>query len=160
MHDAGVSRGDGQEYLMEQSIPRRIEENPPLQDGQYDALVRDIRLRRSTRDTQILLLVYLPEQQMHLVTSLRVPRRSYNGQNHRRLMDFCAAINVDIRHLLNTPAKVKGSGLRVRTKRSYYDADGTTHWYSDIVGFMPYGTEPERNTELGMAMVPHSGLAD
>ena len=69
--DAGVSRGDGQEYLMEQSIPRRIEENPSLQDGLYDALIRDIRLRRSFRETQILMLFYLPDQQMHLVTDIR-----------------------------------------------------------------------------------------
>ncbi len=69
-------------------------------------------------------------------------------------MDFCAAINVDIRHLLNTPRHAKGRQLRVKTKRSYYDADGTTHWFSDIVGFMPFGTDEQRNTELGMAMVP------
>lgn len=145
---------------MEQSIPRRIEENQSLPDGQYDALIRDIRLRRSSHDTQILLLFYLPEQQMHLVTSLRIPERSYNGQDHRRLVEFCSAINVDIRHVLNTPAKVKSRRLRVKTKRSYYDADGTTHWYSDIVAFMPLGTDAERNTKLGVAMVPHSGLAD
>ena len=145
---------------MQQSIPRRIENNPSLPDGLYDALIRDIRLRRLSRDTQILLLCYLPEQQMHLVTRLRAPRTCYNGQDHRRLMDFCAAINVDIRHLLDTPAKVKGRRLRVKTKRSYYDSDGTTHWYSDIVGFMPLGAEAERHGELGMALVPHSGLAD
>ena len=145
---------------MEQSIPRRIEENSSLPDGQYDALVRDIHLQQSSRETQIHLLCYLPDQQMHLVTGLRVPKRSYNRQDHRRLMEFCSAINVDIRHLLNTPAKVKGRRLRVRTKRSYYDSDGTTHWFSDIVGFMPFGTEEQGNTELGMEMIPHSGLAD
>ena len=143
---------------MEQSIPRQLEDNPSLPDGQYDALIQDIRLQRSSRETQILLRCYLADQQMHLVTSLRVPKRSYNGQDHRRLMDFCSAINVDIRHLLNTPAKVKGSGLRVRTKRSYYDSDGTTHWYSDIESFTSFGNDAERNTELGMNMVPHSGV--
>jgi len=56
---------------MQQSIPRRIEDNPALQDGQYDAVIRDIRLRRSSQETQILLLFYLPEQQMHLVTDVR-----------------------------------------------------------------------------------------
>ena len=145
---------------MEQSIPRHIEDNSSLPDGQYDALIRDIRLRRSSRETQILLLFYLPDQQMHLVTSLRAPKRSYNRQDQRRLMSFCAAINVDIRQFLNTPAKVKGSRLRIKTKRSYYDADGTTHWYSDVVGFMPLGTDEQRNTELAMDMVSHSGLAD
>ena len=48
----------GQDYLMQPLIPRRIEDNPSLADGQYDALVRDISLRRSTRDTQFLLLFY------------------------------------------------------------------------------------------------------
>ena len=145
---------------MEQSIPRRIEENPPLQDGSYDAVIRDISLQRSSRETQILLLFYLPEQQMHLVCGRRAPKRSYNQHDHRRLMDFCSAIDVDIRHLFNTPAQVKGSRLRVKTKRSYYDAGGTTHWYSDIVGFLPFGTDAGRNTELGMNMIPHSGLVD
>ncbi|MCH8965953.1 MAG: hypothetical protein IIB58_13400 [Planctomycetes bacterium] len=149
-----------QDCLMQQSIPRNIEENPSLQDGLYDVVIRDISLQRSSRDTQIMLLFHLPDEQMHLVTSLRAPKRSYNRQDHRRLMDFCSAINVDIRHLLNTPAKVKGRRLRVKTKRSYYDADGTTHWYSDIVGFMSLGSEAERHGELGVAMVPHSGLAD
>ena len=91
---------------------------------------------------------------MHLVTSLRATKRSYNGQDHRRLMDFCAAINVDIGHLLNTPRHAKRRQLRVKTKRSYYDADGTTHWFSDIVGFMPFGTDEQRYTELGIAMIP------
>ncbi len=151
---------EGQDHIMQQSIPRRIEDNQSLPDGLYDALIHDIRLQRSTRDTQILLLLYLPEQQMHLVTRLRAPKRSYNGQDHRRLMDFCAAVNVDIRYLFNTPAKVKGRRLRVKTKRSYYDADGTTHWYSDVEGFLPVGSDEQRNTELGMDMVSHSGLAD
>ena len=145
---------------MEQSIPRRIEENRSLPDGQYDALIRDIRLSRSSRDTQILLLFYLPDQQMFMVARFRASQRTYNQQDHRRLMDFCSAINVDARLLLGTPAKVKGRRLRVRTKRSYCDVDGTTHWYSEIVGFMPLGTEAERHGELGMAMAPHSGLAD
>ena len=139
-------------------MPRNIEENRSLPDGQYDALIRDIRLRRSSHDTQILVRFYLPDQQMHLIARLRAPKRSYNGQDHRRLMDFCTAINVDFRHLLNTPAKVNGRRLRVRTKRSYYDADGTTHWYSDIVAFLPFGTDAERSTELGMDMIPHSGV--
>ncbi len=142
---------------MEQSIPRRIEENQSLPDGQYDALIRDIRLRRSSRETQILLLFHLPDQQMHLLTRLRAPKKSYNWQDHRRLMDFCAAINVDARLVLGRPAQAKGRRLRIKTKRSYHDVDGTTHWYSDIVGFLPYGTDAERNTELGMSMVPHSG---
>ena len=144
---------------MEQPAPRHIDENPSLPDGEYDALIHDIRLRRSSHDTEILVLFYLPEQQMHLVCELRAPNKSYNGQDHRRLMDFCAAINVDIRHLLSTPGRVKCCRLQLKTKRSYYDADGTTHWYSDVVGFLPYGADAERNAELGMNMVPHSGLA-
>ncbi len=145
---------------MQPSIPRRIEDNPALQDGQYDSVIRDISLQRSSRETKIALLFYLPEQQMHLVCGLRAPKRSYNQKDNRRLMDFCAAVNVDIRHLFNTPAKLKGRRLRVKTKRSTYDSDGTTHWFSDIVGFLFFGTDAARNTELGMAMVPHSGLAD
>ncbi len=160
MHDAGMSLAQGQDYIMEQSIPRIIEDNPPLPDGQYDALIRDIRLQRSSRETQILLLLYLPDQQMFMVARFRAPTKSYNGQDHRHLMDFCSAINADIRHVLNTPAKVKGRRLRVKTKRSYHDVDGTTHWYSDVVGFMPIGSDEQRNTELGMDMVSHSGLAD
>jgi len=139
---------------MKPSTPRRIEDNPSLPDGQYDALIRDIRLQQSSHDTQFLLLFYLPEQQLHLITRLQASKRSYNGQNHRRLMDFCSAINVDVRLLLGTPAKVNGRRLRVKTKRSYCDSDGTTHWYSDIVGFMPLGTDEQRNTELGMNMIP------
>ena len=145
---------------MEQPTPRHIDENPSLPDGLYDVLIHDIRLQRSSRDTQISALFYLPEQQMYLVTHFRAPKRSFNGQDHRRLVDFCAAVNIDIRHLLNTPGQVKGCRLRVRTKRSYYDSDGTTHWFSDIVGFMPFGTDEQRNREIGMAMVPHSGSAD
>jgi len=56
---------------MEQSAPRHIEDNPSLPDGLYDALIRDIRLRRSSRETQIWMLFYFPEQQMHLVTDIR-----------------------------------------------------------------------------------------
>ena len=144
---------------MQPSIPRHIEDNPPLPDGLYETVIRNIRLQRSSRETQILLLFYLPDQQMHLIARLRAPKKSYNWQDQRRLMDFCAAINVDIRHLLNTPRHAKGRQLRVKTKRSYYDADGTTHWYSEVVACLPYGTDAERNTELGMSMVPHSGLA-
>ena len=56
---------------MQESMPRKLEDNPSLQDGQYDALLRDIRLRRSSHETLILLLFYLPEQQMRLVTDIR-----------------------------------------------------------------------------------------
>ncbi len=157
---AGMSLGQGQDYLMQPRIPQHPAHNPALPDGLYGAVIRDIRLRRSSRETQISLLFYLPDQQMFMVTRLRAPQRSFNRQDHRRLMDFCSAINVDISHILSTPAMVKGRRLRIKTKRSTYDSDGTTHWFSDIVGFLLFGTEPERNTELGMAMVPHSGLAD
>ena len=67
---------------MEQPAPRHIDENPSLPDGQYDALIRDIRLQRSSCETQILLLFYLPEQQMHLVTDIRdVVQAGYHGQS-------------------------------------------------------------------------------
>ena len=143
---------------MEQSIPRHIEDNPSLPDGLYDALVRDIRLRRSSSETEICLLLWLPDQLTNMVTCLRAPKRSYNRQDQRRLMDFCSAINVAARLVLDSPAQVKGRWLRIKTKRSYHDADGTTHWYSDVVGCLPYGTDAERNAELGMNMVPHSGV--
>ena len=43
---------------MEQSAPRNTEDNPSLPDGVYEAVIHDIRLRRSYRDTQVLLLFY------------------------------------------------------------------------------------------------------
>ena len=52
---------------------------------------------------------------------------------------------------------MKGSRLRVKTKRNYYDSDGTTHLFSDIVGVMPLGIDEQRNTELGMDMALYQG---
>ncbi len=56
---------------MEQPIPGHIEHNPSLPDGQYDALIRDISLQRSSRDTQIFVFFCMPDQKMHLVTDIR-----------------------------------------------------------------------------------------
>ena len=56
MRDAGMFMVQAQKYLMQQSIPRQIKDNAALQDGQYDALIRDIRPQRSSRETQIFLL--------------------------------------------------------------------------------------------------------
>lgn len=138
---------------MQQSIPRIIEDNPSLPDGLYEALIQDIRLRRSSQETHIYLFLRLPNEQMNFFTGLRAPKTSYNRQDHRHLMDFCSAINVDIRFLLNKPSKLKGRQLRIRTRRDYYDADGTTHWFSTIVSFIPFGTDLQRKKELGMPMV-------
>ncbi len=143
---------------MEQSIPRRIEENPSLHDGLYECVVKRIIHGRVVGiGQQVTALLWLPQELTHLVTVITLPHR-FNSEAQQMMLAFCNAVGLSPGHLLKTPGKFEGRQLRVKTRRCLQDTSSGISWFAKVVEFVPFGSEAERNEELGMDMIPHSGL--
>ena len=145
---------------MEQSIPRNIEDNPSLQDGLYECVVKRIIHGRVVGiGQQVTVLLWLPQELTYLVAVITLPHQ-FNSEAQQMLLAFCNATGFSPEHLLKTPGKFEGRRLRVKTSRCLQDSSSGISWFSKVVEFAPLGSEAERNEELGMNMIPHSGLAD
>ena len=145
---------------MEQSIPRRIEDNPSLQDGVYECVVkRIIHEQVAGIGQQVKILLWLPQELAQVVAVITLPHR-FNSEAQQMMLAFCNAVGLSPGHLLKTPGKFEGRQLRVKTRRCLQDTSSGTIWFAKVVEFVPFGSEPQRNEELGMDMVSHSGLAD
>lgn len=144
---------------MQQSIPRRIEDNPALQDGLFECVVKRIIHEQVVGvGKQVTVLLWLPQELAHLVAVITLPHR-FDSEAHQMMLAFCNAVGLSPEHLLKTPGKFEGRRLRVRTRRCLQDDSSGISWFSKVVEFVPFGSDAERNTELGMDMIPHSGLS-
>jgi len=139
---------------MEQSAPRRMEDNPSLPDGAYEAIVRRIVHRELIGFHHIVAVyLWLPHELAQFVAEINLPHH-FDRDAHQQLASFCASVGLAPEAVLNMPSKFAGRKLRIKTRRCQRETSSGVAWFSKVVEFLPFGTAQERNTELGMAMIP------
>ena len=145
---------------MQESMPRKLEDNPSLSDGLYECVVKRIIHGQVVGIGQLVkILLWLPQELAHLVAVITLPHQ-FDSEAQQMLLAFCNATGLSPGHLLKTPGKFEGRQLRIKTRRCLQDSSSGISWFSEVVAFVPFGSEAERNEELEMDMIPHSGLAD
>ena len=142
------------------NIPKHPKENMSLLDGVYEAVVAGIVHGEYAGDSHYLrIILWLPEQQTYFVTMLYLPHK-YSNQANQRMWHFCKRVGLGSHDLYDEPEAFEGRKLRVGIRRYQHDNGLTLKSYSDVESFHCFGTDAERNRELGMPMVPHSGLRE
>lgn len=145
---------------METSLRRNTEDNPPLQDGTYEAVIRRIIRREHVGTCDVVtVFLFLPNELTHVVAEINLPHR-FDHDVHQQLVSFCASVELTPESIRNAPSKFSGRKLRIKTRRCQRETSSGVEWYSRVVEFLRFGTAQERNTELGINMIPHSGLRD
>ena len=140
------------------NIPKHPKENMSLLDGVYEAVVAGIVHGEYAVDSHYLrIILWLPEQQTYFTTILYLPHK-YSNQANQRMWHFCKSVELECHDIYDEPEEFEGRKLRVGIRRYQHDNGLTLKSYSDVEAFLPFGTDAERNAELGMPMVPHSGL--
>ena len=142
------------------NTPKHPSENMSLPDGLYEATITNVSDGEYAGESHYLrITLWLPEQQTYFATILYLPHK-YSNQASQRIWHFCKAVGLESHDLFDEPEAFEGRKLRVGIRRYQHDNGLTLKSYSDVEAFLPFGTDAERNRELGMALVPHSGLAD
>ncbi len=139
---------------MQDQIPTEANENKPLPNGVYEAVVRRIVHREHVGFCHVVtVFLFLPHELTHLVADITLPHQ-FDRDAHQQLVSFCASVGLPPEAILNAPGKFKGRTLRIKTRQCQRETSSGVDWYSKVVEFLPFGTPQERNTELGMTMVP------
>ena len=136
------------------NIPRHPSENMSLPDGIYVAIVRRIVHRELIGFHHIVaVFLWLPHELTQVVKEINLPHQ-YDRDADQQLGSFCASVGLPREAILNAPGKFKGRKLRIKTRRCQRETSTGVASYSEVAEFLRFGTAQERNTELGMAMIP------
>lgn len=139
---------------MEQSIPRNTEDNLSLPDGVYEAVIRRIVHRELIGFHHIVVVyLWLPHELTQFVAEINLPQH-FDRDAHQQLESFCDSVGLAPEVILNTPSKFAGRNLRIKTRRCQRETSSGVDSFSRVVEFLSFGTPQQRNTELGMAMIP------
>lgn len=139
---------------MEQSALRRMEDNPSLPDGAYEAIVRRIVHREHVGFSHVVtVFLYLPHELTQFVAEINLPQH-FDRDAHQQLVSFCGAVGLTPEAILSAPRKFTGRNLRIRIRRYQRETSSGVDSFSKVVEFLPFGTPQQRNTELGLAMIP------
>lgn len=139
---------------MEQSAPRNTEDNPSLPDGVYEAVIRRIVHREHAAFCHVVtVFLFLPHELTQFVAEINLPHQ-FNHDADRKLISVCSAVGLTPEAILNAPIAFPGRKLRIKIRRCQRDSSSGIASYSQVVEFLSLGTPQERNTELGLAMIP------
>ncbi len=132
---------------MMQFIPTHPSENPHLADNAvHNAEIRDITDRVYDTDSHLIhLLLWLPEEGVHLCTNFYFPR-GYSIKSQQRLGFLCRAVGLELHQVIDEAEQFTGRLLRIKI---YSVNPETGRRYSDVELFLPQAqqhsgvTEPE-----------------
>ncbi len=145
---------------MQEEIPKDVKNNRSLPDGVYPTIIRHLfHGEHVPFDHYIRIVFYLPKELTFLTHTVFLPHK-FCAKAQNELWSFCRAVGLTPEHLLRTPGRFIGRKLRIRTRRFHHDSASGVNWFSDVAEFLAFGSDADRNRELGMDMIPHSGLAN
>ncbi len=115
-------------------IPVHPAQNLHLSEGVYLAEIRDVEERVYDIDSQLIhLLLWLPEEGLHLCTTFYFPH-GYSIRSQQRLWHMCRAVGLELHQVIDEPEQFTGKSLRIKT---YSVNPKSGRRYSDVELFLP-----------------------
>ena len=115
-------------------IPVHPAQNLHLPDGVYTAEIREIEERIYNIDSHLIhLLLWLPEEGLHLCTTFYFPH-GYSIRSQQRLWHLCQAVELDLHQVIDEPEQFTGKRMRIKT---YSVIPKSGRRYSDVELFLP-----------------------
>ncbi len=114
-------------------IPTHPSQNICLDEGVYTAEIRDIEERTYDLDSHLIhLLLWLPEEGLHLCTNFYFPH-GYSIRSQQRLGFLCRAVGLELHQVIDEPEQFTDKRLRIKIYTVSHD--GANH--SDVELFLP-----------------------
>ena len=115
-------------------IPTHPSHNKHLEDGVYSAEIREIEERTYDLDSHVIhLLLWLPEEGVHLCTNFYCPR-GYSIKSQQRLGFLCRAVGLELHQVIDEAEQFTGRLLRIKI---YSVKPESGRRYSDVEMFLP-----------------------
>ena len=119
---------------MMQFIPTHPSQNRHIDEGVYDAEIREIQERIYNLDSHLIhLLVWLPEEGHHYCTTFYFPN-GCSVRSQQRLWHLCRAVDLELHQVIDEPEQFTGKSLRIKT---YSVSPKSGRRYSDVELFLP-----------------------
>ena len=119
---------------MMQFIPTHPSQNKHLDDGVYDAEIREIEERIYNLDSHLIhLLAWLPEENLHLCTTFYFPN-GYSVRSQQRLWHLCQSVGLELHQVIDEPEQFTDRLLRIKI---YSVKPESGRRYSDVEMFLP-----------------------
>jgi len=136
---------------MNNTVPKSPWNNPPLDEGIYDAIVKEIKQRTYGAEYHPMLRIVfeLTDEEYYLVTNMYFPEGN-SIHSEQRLWHFCRSVGLEKHDVVDQPEAFEGRKLRLHIK-SLTSADyAPDHTYSDVEGFHPAEAEEDQPDLLHM----------
>jgi len=136
---------------MKNAIPRSPWNNPPLGEGIYDAIVKEIKQGTYGAEYHPMIRIEfeLSDEEYYLVTNMYFPEGN-SIHSERRLWHFCRCVGLQKDDVLDQPEAFAGRRLRLHIKSLTSVDYQPEHTYSDVEEFLPDETEEDQSDLLHM----------
>ena len=127
-------------------IPTHPSQNRHIDEGVYDAEIRDIEERIYDIDSHLIhLLLGLPEEGVHLCTNFYFPN-GFSIRSQQRLGFLCRAVGLELHQVIDEEEQFTGTSLRIKT---YSVNPESGRRYSDVELFLPQAAQQIEAPESG-----------
>jgi len=132
-------------------IPQHPSENPVLDDGMYKAVIRSVSINEYRRGTRryVRIVLWLPKEELHLVTNVYLRYGLGPRGSELRLLRFCRAVGLWPIDINERPQEFGGRQLGVTLSQTTPEQSGMPRRYSDVLRFWP-GNAEENHHEVRM----------
>ena len=115
-------------------IPTHPSQNRHLDEGVYAAEIREIEERIYDIDSHLIhLLLWLPEENLHLCTNFYFPH-GYSVRSQQRLWHLCQAVGLELHQVIDEAEQFTSRLLRIKI---YSVTPESGRRYSDVELFLP-----------------------
>ncbi len=123
-------------------IPQGPWYNPELEEGAYDAVIKNVHegVYGKNRDKYIQVVLWLPDEEAHFVTNLYFPENKADNRSVKRLYQLCKCVGQVPQDALDNPKWFKGEELQVTVKKMKGVRGNCGRAYCDVDLFLPAGS--------------------
>jgi len=130
-------------------IPTHPSQNKHLDEGVYNAKIRDVEERIYDIDSHVIhLLLWLSEEGVHICTNFYFPH-GYSIRSQQRMWHMCQAVGLELFQVIDEPEQF--TDRQLRTKIYSVNQDGVMH--SDVELFLP---QAQQQIDVANAAMAHS----
>ncbi len=123
-------------------IPQGPWYNPKLEEGAYDAVIKNVHesVYSIQRDKYIQVVLWLSDEEAHFVSNFYLPSNKPDNRSIHRLYRLCKCVGRVPQDALDDPALFEGEELQVTVKQMKGVRGNGGRLYCDVDLFLPAGS--------------------
>ena len=123
-------------------IPQGPWYNPNLEEGAYDAVIKNVHegVYGMPRDKYLQVVLWLPDEEAHFVSNFYLSSNKPDNRSVYRLYRLCKCVGRVPQDALDDPALFEGEELQVTVKTMKGVRGNSGRAYCDVGLFLPAGS--------------------